>query len=346
TEKVAFFIGDMTDALTTAEAPLLAGTRRLHCATSNPMVFRGSFNLGSNIVATVASPGQYGMAARSLVAAWPPEGRVVLAYERDKGGECVDDWERHMRQIRAYNASVIKRSTKTPEVDLEEAGFPPTLARHMFGTLVVNETNLRLVAESEDDPYFQHVKDTLNSLNIPFWTDGQQPALTLETAQSAACLAMLLPSLTNLGNAGYDVTWEEIAEGRLFERVDRNTIMNLVNHFRTPGRGDVLRTLTKTGHEARPMTMSNAINRDALDRGSFLQSLNPVGQIVNGDGNMWVAKDSSWQDFTGKITFPDGTSNPPIPVWTREKMSPNSDELEENAEVPARVTVKIGWLSS
>ncbi|KAJ3079944.1 hypothetical protein HK102_003411, partial [Quaeritorhiza haematococci] len=271
TEKIAFFIGDMTDALTIDEAPFLAEARLLHCATSNPMVFRGSLNLGSIVVATVASPGQYGVAARSLVAAWPAEGRVVVSYERDGGRECLqrvvgfndvwvdppigkplgtwstpripnddsyrswDDWARQIRQIRAYNASVIvhcgsarhfyslfqeavnqgmmeeQRTVfvllKTPEVDLEEAGFPATLAQRMFGTLVLDETNLRLVAESEDDPYFHHVKDAFNSLNTPFRTpDGQRPALTLETAQTAACLAMLLPSLTERGNAGLENT--------------------------------------------------------------------------------------------------------------------------------------------
>ncbi|KAJ3067047.1 hypothetical protein HK102_007506, partial [Quaeritorhiza haematococci] len=212
----------------------------------------------------------------------------------------------------------------------------------MFGTLVLDETNLRLVAESEDDPYFQHVQDHFHWINTPFQTaDGQGPTLTLESAQNVACLTMLLPSLLDLGNAGLEVTWEEIAQGQLFERVDRNVLMNWLNYFRTPGRGNVLRTLTKTGHEARPMTMSNANNRDALDRGSFLQSFNPVGQIVDGDGNIWVAKDSSWQDFTGKITFPDGTPNPPIPVWTSENVTPSLEGLEEKPEVPLRATVKI-----
>ncbi|KAJ3085148.1 hypothetical protein HK102_000277, partial [Quaeritorhiza haematococci] len=339
-EKISFFIGDMTDALTIAEAPLLADARLLHCATSDPTVFRsrGSLDLGYNVISMVASPGQYGAAARSLLAAWPAEGRVVVSYERDVGGECLqrlagfddewvdppvgkplgtwstrripndesyrdwEDWARQIQQIRAYNASVIvhcgsarhfyslvqeavnqgmmeKKKTvfvllKTPEVDLEEAGFPTTLAQHMFGTLVLDETNLRSIAESEDDPYFRHVQDYFHWLNAPFQTaDGQRPTLTLETAETASCLAILLPSLLDLGNSGFDVTWEEIAEGRLFQLLDRDLLRSWVNWFGTPGRGDVLRTLTKTGHEARPMSMSNeleSLGKDCRWRRKYL----------------------------------------------------------------------------
>ncbi|KAJ3091507.1 hypothetical protein HK102_000305 [Quaeritorhiza haematococci] len=181
-----------------------------------------------------------------------------------------------------------------------------TLAPYMYGTLLLNTSKQAFYPESEEDPYFKHVKEAFDAMQKPFQTNGP-PSLTFESANLASCIAMLIPSLSNLVNQER-LTWQEIANGQALNNLAIYELVTVLNILQLPGGVDGPRHFREDGHELRPMVVYNANNKDLIEKGILTESLSPVATMVGTIGGYGFAfKDARPVDVINRISFPNGT---------------------------------------
>ncbi|KAJ3089475.1 hypothetical protein HK102_006325, partial [Quaeritorhiza haematococci] len=99
------------------------------------------------------------------------------------------------------------------------------LAPYTYGTLVIRPAQQK--QDEETDPHPQFMREVLESTNTTFKTLGPR-AVTLESANVAGCVRVLIPTITELVRRGY-CTWEEIAQGDLLNKMKKSEILSVAN---------------------------------------------------------------------------------------------------------------------
>ncbi|KAJ3089578.1 hypothetical protein HK102_006021 [Quaeritorhiza haematococci] len=144
---------------------------------------------------------------------------------------------------------------KKPEVDIGATDYTH-LAPYTFGTLVIDSSKRAFYSESEEDPYFKLVKKAFDAVQTPFATDGP-PTLSFETANLAACVAMLIPTLSELVSMK-ELTWNDIMKGKTLEKlIGKYYIVRVASDLGLPGTLEGTRAWGPEGHEAVPVALYN-----------------------------------------------------------------------------------------
>ncbi|KAJ3087988.1 hypothetical protein HK102_009830, partial [Quaeritorhiza haematococci] len=144
---------------------------------------------------------------------------------------------------------------KKPEVDIGATDYA-SLAPYMFGTLLFDSSKRAFYSESEEDPYFKLVKEAFDALQTPFATDGP-PTLSFETANLAACVAMLIPALSGLVSTS-KLTWNDIVNGQTLEKlIGKYNIVRVATDLGLPGTLEGTRAWGPDGYEAIPVALYN-----------------------------------------------------------------------------------------
>ncbi|KAJ3067550.1 hypothetical protein HK102_007388, partial [Quaeritorhiza haematococci] len=221
---------------------------------------------------------------------------------------------------------------KKPEVDIGATDYA-RLAPYMFGTLLFNSSKRAFYSESREDPYFKLVKKAFDAVQNPFATDGP-PTLSFETANLAACVAMLIPTLSQLVSTR-QLRWNDIVKGQTLEKLKgKYTMLQVATASGLPGTLDGSRAWGSEGYEAIPVALYNANKKDVLSRGSFMESLTRVATLIRPGGTVWKFKNDTLRDVINRISFAEGsapTKSKTIKIGFMWSAKPSCDEYVRQA---------------
>ncbi|KAJ3085147.1 hypothetical protein HK102_000276 [Quaeritorhiza haematococci] len=164
-----------------------------------------------------------------------------------------------------------------PETDYAE------FAEYMAGTLVIDSSKRQFYPRSESDPYFQL------------------------TANNAACIAMIIPMMSDLVKQGL-ITWEEISEGMLMKKLNKMEVVQTLNGLKLPGEAREPRTFNTDGYETLPVDVYFSNKKGVLKSGLFSLSLSRVASLISPDGYRWVLNNASALDFQEIVMTERGAS--------------------------------------